>query len=63
MTSLQLIHDLWAKSEPVDCCPHVSHDADGCRGAGDHQSGEVREVPGSRSSDRGASGAAHTPES
>jgi hypothetical protein len=31
MTSLELIHDLWAKSDPAECCPHVSHDAEGCR--------------------------------
>jgi hypothetical protein len=31
MTRLELLHELWAKSEPADCCPHVSHDAEGCR--------------------------------
>ena len=31
MTRLELIHELWAKSDPADCCPHVSHESEGCR--------------------------------
>jgi hypothetical protein len=26
-----LIHELWGASNPTARCPHVQHDADGCR--------------------------------